>query len=127
MTNVLLVILCVLIILQTIYKVVITTQDRAILKRVERLLIVTETHSRLNQENKERLKETLEKMKTETNVAAIATAGIAKEAKEEIKACVEKVPEKVVERIHEASVSDPFKSGSGSSVKIGKLPTDNPQ
>lgn len=133
MTDVLLGILCIVVTIQIVRKEMLSQRDTAILERVERLsvkveayLSVIETHSRLNEENKIQLKATLEKMKTETTIAAKKAESVANEAKDEIKSVVREVPDKVVEKMQEVATSDPFKS-SESSVKIGKLPPEKSQ
>jgi hypothetical protein len=120
-TDVLLGILCIVVAIQVVRKEMLSQRDNAILNRVEKLSIkveaylsAIETHSRLNQENKNQLRDTLEKMKVETVIAAKKAESITKEAKEEIK---KEVPERVVEKIQEMGITDPFRS-SDSSVNL---------
>lgn len=122
MTDALLVILCILVVSQSIWKYFIHVRESAILRRVEVLLNVTETHSRLNQENKEQLKATLEKMKADTTVAARRAESVAKEATNEVKSAVKEVPKEVVKEIHESRIID---LTSESSTKL--TPTPKPQ
>lgn len=117
MTDALLIILCVLIIGQTIYKYVDSQKFTDFLTRVESLLNATEVHSRLNQENKERLKEELEKMKAETSMASKRSESAVKEKVEEVKATVEQVPLKVVKEMQDQGIVDPYKSDSSDKLK----------
>jgi cytoskeletal protein RodZ len=108
-----------LVIWQVIEKRAQNKRTSDILIRVEALLTATETHSRLNQENKEHLKRTLELMKVETTVAAKKAEAVAKDAKEEITTTIERVPKEVVKELHESG-TDPFKSDSG--TKLPQVP-----
>jgi hypothetical protein len=105
-------ILAVLIVVQLIAKGVIFGWVISVLRRVEKLLGLVESHSRLSDENRDRLLGELQAAKAEARGTARAAAGVARAVAEDVRAAVDRVPDATVERLRGDSLGD-----------SGKLPT----
>lgn len=94
-------ILCVLVFLQIVVKVVIFSRVIHVLSRADALLSMTEKHAELTDTRTERLNLAVREVAGDTTRAASAAVVVATE----VKAAVDAVPDKVVERL-KSSESD---------------------